>query len=315
MTSRLLLILAVALCAAAALPRLAQAADTLVVPDVAATEITALDGSIAWVSGPSTGPQHLMIRTATGASRPVSGAPSALGYRSLDLGRDSQGRLVLSYRRCRTFSSCVARRDDLHGHRSSFKGLAPAGCSLTTAPAIWRHRVAYGRFCVTGNREDELRSGLWVKATGTAPHRVPRPHDAAKYGVSSVSSVDLRGTTVGAIYADIYSYAAVSGIWGGGMRSFLAGASEGESDARVPGLALGSGGTLWALTNAEHAGDPLQAITYRLIDTCRSYEVQETPEAAGVHAVSDIAVDGTRLFELVPGVGVKRHTFTPTGTC
>ncbi|CAB4875235.1 unannotated protein [freshwater metagenome] len=314
MATRLVIVFVITLIAAVTLPRLAAAAEPLAFADPAATEIAALDGSIAWASGPRTGPQRLMIHTASGTRR-VPGAPLAVGYRSLDLGRDDHGGLVLSYQRCRTLSACAARRDDLHGHRSSFRGLAPAGCTLTTAPAIWRYRVAYGLFCAQAGREDQRRSGLYVKAVGTAPRRIARPSEVARYGISSVTSVDLRATTVAAIYSDIYSYAAISGIWGGGMRAFLAGASEGESDAHVPGLALGSGGVLWALTDAEHAGDPLEAIIFRLIGGCRSHEVMQTPEASGTYAATDIAVDGTRLYELVPGVGIRLHAFTPSAGC
>ena len=52
-----------------ALPATASAADTLVVPDPAAQQITALDGTVVWVSG-KFGHQKLMQRSPTARSPP-----------------------------------------------------------------------------------------------------------------------------------------------------------------------------------------------------------------------------------------------------
>ncbi len=66
-----------------ALPATASAADTLVVPDPAAEQITALDGTVAWVSG-TFGHQKLMQRTPDGTIAAVQGAPRVA---QLPLGR------------------------------------------------------------------------------------------------------------------------------------------------------------------------------------------------------------------------------------
>src|SRR3954469_8265499 len=130
---------AVAIAAACAAP----AADAAtVVPDPAAGEVTALDGTLVWVTG-AAGSQTLMRHDASGTRR-VPGAPAARFYRSIDLGHDRAGALVLTYVRCPASGACDARRDDLHGHRASLPGLTLTRCSLTTAPAVWRTAAAYG---------------------------------------------------------------------------------------------------------------------------------------------------------------------------
>src|SRR5690348_17443974 len=91
------------------------AADTTISADPLADQVTALDGNVVWVTGAS-GHQTL-AGAATG--------PVAKAYRTIDLGRGEYGRPVLTYLRCRTFSHCTAYRDDLHGHRRAFNGLAP----------------------------------------------------------------------------------------------------------------------------------------------------------------------------------------------
>src|SRR3954454_22773971 len=114
---------------ALALPAATQA-DT-VVADPAAQQVTALNGTIVWVSGG--GPQTLMQDDASG-DRPVQGAPAAAYYRSIDLGLDRDGELVLTYLRCSSPSRCAARQDDLRGHRTSMSVRLPAGCPMSTAP-------------------------------------------------------------------------------------------------------------------------------------------------------------------------------------
>src|SRR3954451_7302039 len=79
-------------------------------PAAADTTVAALDGTVVWVAGDA-GSQTLMQRSG-GVTAPVAGAPAAQGYRSIDLGHDTRGGLVLTYRRCSSFSRCVARRDD-----------------------------------------------------------------------------------------------------------------------------------------------------------------------------------------------------------
>ena len=84
-----------------------------------------------------------------------------------------------------------------------------------------------------------------------------------RFGADELTAVDLRGTRVAAITTDIYEYAFSQTVTGRDRRSFLAAASEGESDAHARGVSLGTGGTLWTLTDALHVGDPNQAIVFR----------------------------------------------------
>jgi len=80
--------------AALALP--ASAAADTVVPDPTAREISALGGTLVWAGETSSGAQVLMQRNPDGTIARVAGAPPARFYRSVDLGFDSRGRLVLT---------------------------------------------------------------------------------------------------------------------------------------------------------------------------------------------------------------------------
>ena len=97
MPARTLLAALLTLVSAAFIAPAANAATT-VVADPAAQDVTALDGTVVWVSG-DIGAQTLMQHDAAG-DRPVMGAPRAQSYRSIDLGRDRNNRLVLTYARC-----------------------------------------------------------------------------------------------------------------------------------------------------------------------------------------------------------------------
>ena len=289
-----------------ALAPAAARADTIVA-DPAAQQVTALNGTIVWVSGDKA--QTLMQHDATG-DRPVQGAPAAASYRSVDLGLDARGRLVLTYQRCSSPSRCVVRQDDLHGHRTSMSVRLPSGCTMSVAPARWRTRTAYGVGCRASSR-----SGLYVK-TGAAPaRRLPRPHDAARYGVTQPTSVDLRGTRAAAVLSDIYSYAFAENTDRSGLRAHLSAASEGDSDAHTPGLALGTGGALWSLTDAQHAGDPLQTVIQQQTATCSAYETITAPEGDERYPAVDLAADGDQLYVVVPGTGIVTHTFAPARAC
>jgi hypothetical protein len=291
------------LCLAALAVPASAAADDLVAADPAAGSVTALNGTVVWVSGPY-GAERLMRRTATGFAR-VPGAPTAKSYSSIDLGLDSRGRTVLTYLRCRRAGHCTAIRDDLRGHRASIRGLAPRGCALSTAPSMWRARVAYGLGC------RHRGSGLYVNG-----RRLPLPHDAVKFGSTSIARVDLRGTRVGAATEDIYSYAFVDTVNGTRRGSWLAAASEGESDEHVVGLSVGSLGDLWALTDSVHTGDPNEAVIGHMIGTCFNYESLPNASASddGYRAVG-LAVDGPALYLAAPGTGIVRHAFTPSRRC
>jgi hypothetical protein len=291
-----------------ALPAAASAADTLVAPDPAAQQLTALDGTVVWVTG-AFGHQRLMQRTPDGVVAPVKGTREARSYRSIDLGHDSDGALRLTYLRCDTTTSCQALWNDLDGRRATFRKLALPNCAVSTAPSWWRTRIAYGQAC-GGSAANRKRTGLYVKTGSRAPRRLRLPKDAVKFGINAIESVDLRATRVAAVAADIYEYAFSENVDGSGMSSFLAAASEGDSDENARGLALGSGGTLWALTDAEHAGDPKEALIFRLAGDCLRHERLTTPPE-GDFAATDLAVDGTTLYLLVPGTGVVTHEFAP----
>jgi hypothetical protein len=303
--------------AAASMPRAAHA-DTTVVADPAAQDVAALDGTLVWVTG-QPGAQTLMQHDASG-DRPVAGAPLAYAYRSIDLGRDRSNRLALSYVRCSTASACVLRRDDLHGRRASFRGLQPTGCSLTTAPALWRSRTAYGLVCRRpGTRTfDARRSGLYVKVAGHTARRLPLPRAATQTGATSITHVDLRGTRVAAVAADIYAYAFSQSTHGTAMQSMRAATSEGDGDERVTGMALGTTATLWTLTASSHAGDPNAARVARLLSGCQTWQTMTNPsgpgEAEGYPATA-LTADGATLYLVVPGTGVVTHDFVPQVGC
>jgi len=291
------------LCVAALVAPASAAADDVVAADPAASSVTALNGTVVWVSG-AYGAERLMRATATGAER-LSGAPIAKSYASIDLGLDRRGRTVLTYLRCRRAGRCTAIRDDLRGHRASIRGLAPRGCALSTAPSMWRTRVAYGLGC------RRRGSGLYVNG-----RRLPLPHDAVKFGSTSIARVDLRGTRVGAATEDIYSYAFVDTVNGTRKGSYLAAASEGESDEHIVGLAVGSIGDLWTLTDSVHTGDPNEAVIQHAAGECFDFETLANASADddGYRAVG-LAVDRRNLYLAAPGTGVVRHAFTPTGAC
>jgi hypothetical protein len=310
-----LLITSLLAAAALALPATASAADSLVVPDPAAEQITALDGTVVWVSG-KFGHQKLMQRSADGTISAVRGAPESRDYRTVDLGRSRSNTLVLTYLRCDTSSSCQPISDDLAGRRVTFSKLTRPGCTVNAGPSQWRRNLAYGLFC-TGSAANRKRSGLYWKADGVPPRRLPLPKDAVKFGIRSVESVDLRGTQVAAVVADVYEYSFSQTLAGKGLRSFFAAGSEGDSDESARGLAIQSSATHWTLTDASHAGDPNEALIFRQTGSCLQRERLVSAPNAESFLATDVAVDGATLYLLVPGTGIVTHTFTadPTLTC
>lgn len=309
------LLLTSLLAAALALPATASAADTLVAADPAAQQITALDGTIVWVSG-TFGHQKLMQRNAVGVVSPVRGAPASRSYRSIDLGRSRKNRTVLTYLRCDAGATCKPLSDDLAGHRASFRHLTLPRCSVTAGPSQWRNRIAYGLTCA-GSAKNRKLSGLYVKRDGRKPVRQRRPHDAIKFGITNVGSVDLRGTRAAATAADIYEYSYVASVGGKVLRSFLAAASEGDSDEHARGLALENAATSWTLTDAQHAGDPLQAIIFRQAGSCLLLERLTSAPGSFEFLATDLAADDGSLYLLVPGLGIVDHSFIadPGVTC
>jgi hypothetical protein len=286
----------------------AASADTLVAPDSAAKDVAALDGTIVWVTG-AFGHQRLMQRTPDGTIAAVKGAPEARSY-AIDLGHDSDGKLLLTYTRCDTARSCKVLWNDLDGRRATFRNLTLPGCTLSTAPAQWRTNVAYGMFCTRRGKADNARTGLYVKAQGKAPRQLPRPKDAIKFGARSISDVDLRGSRVAAIAEDVYEYAFSQSLAARDMWTLLAAASEGDGSADARGVVLGAGGTQWTLTDAEHLDDPKESIIFRLAGTCLRLERMETPSIAD-YAATSLAVDGATLYLVAPGAGIVTHEFAP----
>ena len=295
------------------------AADTVIVPGAQAQRMTALDRTIVWTSG-SFPSQTLMQRTPDGTVGPVKGAPVAV-YRSIDLGRDAHNELVLTYVRCTGTRDCKAISDDLDGHRTSFKRLVPPRCVLTSAPARWRERVAYGLSCDKPRDKsqihDRARSGLFVRKGAGPAKRLRLPRDAVRFNMDTVSWVDLRGTTVGAAVTDVYAYAFAQTVTGSNLRSTFAAASEGESDEHVTGLSLGTAGVLWTLVDAIHTGDPTEARISRLVSgTCADSErLVSAPGEFERFRAEAMAVDGRTIYILVPGTGIVAHAFAPTFLC
>ena len=292
-----------------AIPATASAADTLVAPDPAAEQVTALDGTIVWVTG-EFGHQRLMQRIPDGTISVVKGTREARDYRQIDLGRDRDNRLLLTYLRCDADGPCQALWNDLDGRRATFRNLARPGCRVDTAPAQWRTRIAYGLFC-TGSTANRRNTGLYVKSGSRTPVRLPRPADAARFGIRTITDVDLRSTRVAAVAADVYEYSFSQTTAGRDMRSAMVAASEGDSDAHVRGIALGRANVHWTLTNASHAGDPDEAIIFRQEGDCLQRErLVSAPTAEGFPATY-LAVDERTMYLVVPGAGIVSHTFAP----
>jgi hypothetical protein len=294
-----------------ALPATA-AADTVVAPDPAAEQVTALDGTVVWVSG-EFGAQRLMQRTPDGTISVVKGTREARDYRHVDLGRDRDNRLLLTYLRCDAGGPCQALWNDLGGRRATFRNLALPGCRVDTAPAQWRTRIAYGLFC-TGSAANRKNAGLYVKRGSGKPVRLPRPADAVRFKIRSITGVDLRATRVAAVAADIYEYSFSQTTAGRGMASAFVAASEGESDAHVRGIALGHANVHWTLTNSIHVGDPNEATIFRQQGECLQRERLLSPSGSEDFLATYLAVDETTMYLVVPGTGIVTHTFTPDPT-
>jgi len=296
----------------------AAAADTLVAPDPEAGQVAALDGTVVWVSGafPS---QTLFRHSAATGTTPVKNAVAGRVYRSIDLGHDASGQLVLTYVRCRGTGECRVFRDDLNGRATTINGLVPKRCELSGVPAIWGNRVAYGLGCYRvskGQRvADGRRSGFYVRNGSKSPRRLALPKDAIKFGADEIARVDLRATRAAAVAADIYEYVFSQSVGGRGISSFLAVTSEGESTGHVRGLALGAGGVTWSLAQAEHSDDPKQSIIGRMLGDCLQIERLASAGPGADFRAGGLAVDGDKVFLSVPGTGIVRHDFVPERAC
>ena len=308
------LILLAALAALAVPAAASAAADTPVVNDPAATEITALDSTIVWVTKGTSG-KVLMQKTGNEAPKRVATAPAAKIYSDIDLGHDAHGKLALTYFRCSSFSKCTAYQDNLKGHRSSFKKLKLSHCKLSTAPAVWGKRTAAGFDCTKNKRNDTKRSGLYVK-TGTKLKRLKLPHDAVKFDTTHVTSVDIKGTRIGAIVQDIYTYTFSESVNGNAIRSAMTADQEGDDDGFTVGLSV-NGSPTWALTTFAHAGDPNQSELLRMTPpSCTQLDItKKASESDEGFPYTDMSVDGSKVYLLVPGSGIVRHTFAPDKAC
>lgn len=292
-----------------AIPAAASAADTLVAPDTAAEQVAALDGTIVWVTG-EFGRQRLMQRTPDGTISVVKGTREARDYRHVDLGRDRDNRLLLTYLRCDAGAPCQALWNDLDGRRATFRNLARPGCRIDTAPARWRTRIAYGLSC-TGSTANRRNTGLYVKRGSRRPVRLPRPADAARFGIRAIDDVDLRATRVAAVAADVYEYSFSQTTAGKDLRSAFVVASEGDSDGHVRGIALGRANVHWTLTNSSHVGDRNEATIFRQAGDCLQRERLVSPPNAEGFLATHLAVDETTMYLVVPGAGIVIHTFAP----
>jgi len=303
--------------AALAAPGVASAADTLAVPDPAANEVAALDGTVVWLSG-SDGEEErntdqvLMQRTG-GVVKRVDGAPRA-GYESIDLGRDSKDDLVLTYMRC-SQTKCTPFRDNLRGKRASFKHLTLKRCRLEQAPAVWGTRLAYGLDCHKPNGTgDNKRSGLYVKAGAGSPRRLRSP---SKANGRTIPARDVRGSRVAAIAGFREAYAFTETVGGASLRSLRVGLPEGGASSSVQlEVSLQSTNVLWTLVGSKTVEEPRRVSIVKVLGNCYERETLVGSSADPfAFPATDLAADGTTLYLVVPGTGIVRHDFAPQGGC
>ena len=304
--------------ALAAVPAAASASDPVLGSAVGPQHLTALDGTVVKVEGSGTSAQ-LIQRAPDGSVAPVAGAPHG-DYRAIDLGHDATGALMITYIRCDGAGHCRAFSDDLHGRRVTFKHLTPKRCELTTAPARWGSRVAYGLSCSKLHGPphvyDAGRSGLFVRSGAGAPKKLRAP----KRGYAYANWADLRGTTVGAIAAGNQSIAYSQRVDGSRLRRMQITDNQGETDDySIDGMELGGGGALWTLvTDSEEEGDMVtQELSSLGASACDMQVIPivtdpntHQPDLAG----DALAVDGDTVY-LTRGAAILTHAFQRTGGC
>lgn len=309
----------ISLCITAALaagPAVAQAADPVVVPDNGADQITALDGTIVWSNG-----SRLMRRSPSGTIAPVPGAPLT-SHRGIDLGRNAEGDVVLTYLRCTTVTRCDPYVDDLAGNSVALKHLAPKRCVLATAPSVWASKLAYFLRCFKlrgpSNVPDAKRSGLFLRVGSGAPRRLWMPDGTTRFDLNSPPRIDLRGRTVGAVVGKRNKLAITQAIDARQQRVARV-ATQGNGGAQiVTGMALDSSGVLWTVTQGwtgegedAHATDDV--ISRLGSATCADSE--SIPIKGHTSFAQAIAVDGARMYLTTMDYGIVRHVFRPTFTC
>jgi hypothetical protein len=292
----------------------AHAADTLVVADPTVERVAALDTTIVWVSG-KRGSQILMSHTGSGDA-PVSGAPPAFAYPSIDLGHDPSGNLILTYEVCEP-TSCAAFHDDLAGHHGAYTRLAGKGCSLASAPAVWGTRIAYGRDCLDRDGiRDPGRSGLYVLQRSRRARRLPLPA-LARRNLASIEAVDLRGGRVAAVVQLSPATEEISFSETVAGRHRYRGPTAARStdiQSSLARLTLGPAGALWTLIN----GFPGPNVISRTTTACTQSEELPVPLSdppGSLDAASDMAIDGATMYLAVPGTGIVTHDFEPGRRC
>ena len=305
--------------AALAAPGVASGADTVIVDDPDANEVAALDGTVVWVSGnddeETRNTNQTLMQHSGGVTKRVKDAPRA-NYRSIDLGHDRKGKLVLTYRRCGQ-TKCVPIQDNLKGRRSSFKKLTLKRCELTTAPAMWGARIAYGLLCRKPNNvTDPKRTRVYVKTGAGTPRRLRSPtNDFAR----RITSVDLRRNRVAAVADGVADFAFRQKVDATELRSLQVGLAQGDSGSFAKGVSLGTGSAMWALSSTEPVGKPVGATIFKVLGDCYRSEVLPTPfsdpDKQRIVPALDIAVDGTTVYLAVSGVGIVKHEFVPQGDC
>ncbi|MEA2418781.1 MAG: hypothetical protein QOE60_987 [Thermoleophilaceae bacterium] len=301
--------------ALAAGPAVAQAADPVVVPHDWADQVTALDGTIVWAEG-----SQLMKRSPSGVIAPVPGAPLT-SYSGIDLGRNAQGRVVLTYLRCTTVTKCDPYLDDLVGNTVALTGLAPRRCVLANAPSIWGSKMAYMLRCFKLKGRpgvpDATRSGLFVRIGFGAPRRLWLPDGTSRFDPNSPPRVDLRGTIVGAVVGARNKLAITQTI--DATRQRVARVATQADGQYVTGMALDGSGVLWTVTQG-YVGDGEDSyatddVISRLgAATCADSESIPS-EGSTIRAAQAIAVDGATIYLTTTHSGIVSHVFMPTFTC
>ena len=313
-----LLISCITAAAMAIAPAAANASDTAHIAEVGPQFMTALDGTVVKIA-PAGLRHRLVVRQPDGTFAPLPGAPVST-YRAVDLGHDGAGDLVLTYIRCDDGTNCRAFSDNLAGHRVMFQHLTSTRCDLTSAPARWRTRTAYGMACdkLTGppNVFDPSRSGLFVKTGSGAPKRMRLPSGSPRF----VDYADLRGTVVAGVAPSNESDAFTQNVDTTQLRSMQITDNQGETDSwSVMSMALGSSSRLWTLVleSQEEGDDVTQRISRLTPTSCRVEHVpalvdpdtQQTTLQFGA-----LAVDANTLW-LDTASGAITPPFNPTTGC
>jgi hypothetical protein len=144
------------------------------------------------------------------------------------------------------------------------------------------------------------------------------PRAATQAGATSVTHVDLRGSRVAAVAADVYAFAFTETTSATAMQSARVATSEGDGDERVAGLALGTTSTLWTLTESSYGGDANSARISRLTNGCLTWKTLTNstgPAEADGYPATALTADGPTIYLVVAGTGIVAHEFAPQVSC